>query len=149
MEPHRWRCESCGHRWPEEWPKLREGVPEQSEAERRVERIRESREKYARLTGLADEPPKNPTALVDRVLRRTSRPDDRSYGVRFPWGRVIIEKTTELVNEGGAPEFDIRVRCWGDPPSGWEDEAVAVALRHVKRYGDEPYAASRPVSAPR
>ena len=147
MDHDRWECRSCGHRWHEEWPEPSEAEREQMEARWRVE---QSLKVYARVTALAQQPPKEPAAFVDRVLRLTSCPDNRSFGVRFSWGRVVVEKTTGLVDEGGAPEF----RCGGPgshgAPAGWdtEAEAIAVVLRHVAQYGDAPYTAIRSVSAP-
>ena len=90
---------------------------------------------------MAAEPPKEPAAFVDRVLRRTTNPEDRSFGVRFPWGRAIVEKKTGLVDEGGAPEFSCHGPGSGGAPAGWDadTEAIAVALRHVERHGDAPY----------
>ncbi len=150
MDHDRWECRSCGHRWHEKWPEPSEAEREQMQAKWRAERIQKSLEKYASVTALAEASPKEPLALVDRVLRLTSRPDNRNFGVRFSWGRVAVERTTELVEDGGAPEF----RCSGPgshgAPAGWytEAEAIAVALRHVERSGDAPYTAIRSVSAP-
>lgn len=117
LRPIEWRYGSCGYRWPERVPKDPEET-KRREAKRRAERIERSLETYARLTALAKEAPKYPSAFVDRVLKRTTRPGDRSYGVRFPWGRAIVEKTTKLIHEAGAPEFGVWIpEHWNDPPS--------------------------------
>lgn len=143
FEPQRWLCRSCGHRWPDEWPPLRDLGPLPSEEERRAEKIQKSLKEYARFTDLAKQPPKEPEAFVDRVLRRPGYPEGRSFGVRFSWGRVVVEKTTDLVDEGGAPEFSCGGPGSHGAPAGWdtEAEAITVVLRHVERYGDAPYTA--------
>ena len=144
LRPIEWCCEGCGYRWPEKDPEDPEEA-KQREAKRHAERIEHSLKTYARLTALAKEAPKYPSAFVDRVLKRTTRPGDRSYGVRFPWGRAIVEKTTKLIHEAGAPEFGVWIpEHWNNPPSdaaAREDETVAMALRHERRHGDGPYTA--------
>ena len=100
---------------------------------------------YRTKTALAKEAPRFPSAFVDRVLKRTTRPGDRSCGVRFPWGRAIVEKTTQLVGKGGAPDFRVWIaQHWSDAPvdaAEREDEAVAMVLRHERKRGDGPYTA--------
>ena len=124
---------------------MRTSVPEKSKVEHRAEQIQKSQETFARLTAQSAKPPKYKGAFVERVLRRTTRRDDRSFRVRLPRGHAIVEKTTELVSEGGAPEFAVRIAVdWHDPPpdaAEREAEAVAIVLRHIKRHGDEPYKA--------
>ena len=141
FRPFEWRCGTCGYRWPEEHPEDPEEAKER-EARRHSERTEHSLKTYARLTALAKEAPKYPSAFVDRVLKRTTRPGDRSYGVRFPWGRAIVEKTTKLIHEAGAPEFCVRIPGpWNNPPedaSEREDESITMALRHESRHGDGP-----------
>jgi hypothetical protein len=144
LRPIEWCCEGCGYRWPEKGPEDPEEAKER-EAKRHSERIEHSLKTYDRLTALAREAPKYPSAFVDRVFKRTTRPGDRSYGVRFPWGRAIVEKTTQLVGEGGAPEFCVRIPGpWNNPPedaSEREDESITMALRHESKHGDGPYTA--------
>ena len=115
------------------------------EARRHAERIEDSLKTHARVTALARRSPKYPSAFVDRVLKRTTRPGDRSYGVRFPWARAIVEKTTQLVGEGGVPEFCVRILGPSNNPpedaSEREDESITMALRHESRHGDGPYTA--------
>ncbi len=146
--PNRWCCKDCDYRWPEEYPEIPPEDAEeakQREAKRHAERVEHSLKTCARLTALAKEPPKYPSAFVDRVLKRTTRPGDRSYGVRFPWGRAIVEKRTELVGKGGAPEFGVWIpEHWNDPPADAterEDESISMALGQVCREGVGTYSA--------
>ncbi len=144
LKPIEWCCEGCGYRWPEKDPEDPQEA-KQREARQHSERIEHSLKTYDRLTAPAKEAPRFPSAFVDRVLNRTTRPGDRSYGVRFPWARAIVEKTTKLIHEAGAPEFGVWIpEHWNDPPSDAserEDEAIAMALRHERKHGDGPYTA--------
>jgi hypothetical protein len=125
----RWHCKDCFNSWPEDPPpKGLNGIPEWQR-----KHLAEKAAEYASLTADAALPPQHDEPTVENCWQR---PDGRKvFLLRFPWGRMRIEKRFHLVPLGGTPVYDIRA---GLPPMGADyarvhRQAALAAMRFERR----------------
>jgi hypothetical protein len=109
VQTPRWYCKNCLHRWPEDPPpEGLTGIPEWQE-----KHIAEKIAEFAALTAEAAEKPPPDEPVVENYWER--RDGRRVFVVRFPWGKMRLEKRFHLVPLGGTPVYDV---IMGMPPFG-------------------------------
>lgn len=104
----RWYCKNCLHRWPEDPPGGLNGIPEWRE-----KHIAEAGAEFAVLTTEATREPSAEEPVVENYWAR--RDGRKVFLVRFPWGKMRLEKRFHLAPSGGAPVYEV-VGGW--PPVG-------------------------------
>jgi hypothetical protein len=124
-----WYCKECFNGWPEDPPP--EGLHGQPEWQKK--HLAETAAKYASITADAALPPQPDEPAVENYWQR---PDGRMiFLVRFPWGKLRIEKQLHLVPLGGTPVYD---RTGGWPPMEVDygkarRQAMLAAIRFERR----------------
>jgi hypothetical protein len=122
-----WYCKDCFNRWPEYPPP--EGLHGTPEWQKRY--LAETVAEYASLAAAAELPPRADEPTVENYWQR---PDGRMvFLLRFPWGKLKIEKQLHLVPLGGAPVYE-RTGGW-EPTMEVENkrQAVLAAMRFERR----------------
>lgn len=125
----RWHCKNCFNSWPEDPPPAGlHGIPGWQK-----KHLAETAVEYASLMADAALPCQHDEPLVENYWER---PDGRKvFLVRFPWGRMRIEKRLHLLPLGGTPEYDLVA---GFPPEGVDfmrarRQAALAAVRFERR----------------
>jgi hypothetical protein len=124
-----WLCKDCYNRWPEEPPQ--EGS--YGEPGKQKKYLAETAAEYASLAVNAALPPKSDEPAVENYWQRAD--GRRVFLLRFPWGRMRIEKRSHLVPLGGGPLYE---SVGGLPPAGVDSakarfQAALAAVRFERR----------------
>ena len=125
-----WYCKDCFNRWPEyPPPEGLHGTPEW-----RKKYLATTVAEYASLAAAAALPPE---ADEPTVANYWQRPDGRMvFLLRFPWGKLRIEKRLHLVPLGGAPVYELTggwQKTIGVDYGKRERQAVLAAMRFERR----------------
>ena len=121
----RWHCNDCFNRWPEDPPP--NAIPESQ-----LRHLAKMAAEQASFTRDAAMLPKDDEPAVENYWQR---PDGRSiFLLRFPWGRMRMEKRLHLVPLGHTPVYE---HIFGWPPMGDYTEihrsAVVAAMRYERK----------------
>ena len=125
----RWHCKNCFNSWPEDPPPT--GLDDDPDWLKR--HLREIAAEYASLIADAELPGEPDEPVVENYWERA---DGRKvFLLRFPWGRMRIEKRVHLLAFGGAPQYELIA---GFPPKGVDyvrarRQSALAALRFERR----------------